>query len=83
MRAPGASGQIQREILVGITAFVDCITDRRWLLATALQQGCSAGSERFAGVAGDHRHLIKYVRTEDSDGAGVLMNAHALKEALA
>jgi DNA-binding GntR family transcriptional regulator len=55
------------------------IVDRHWLLIAALWQRYGYGSERFAGVASDHRHLIKCLRNNDAEGAAVLMGAHVLK----
>jgi DNA-binding GntR family transcriptional regulator len=55
------------------------LVDRHWLLIAALWQRYGYGSERFTGVASDHRHLIKCFRENDSEGAAVLMGAHVLK----
>jgi DNA-binding GntR family transcriptional regulator len=55
------------------------LVDRHWLLIAALWQRYGYGSERFAGVASDHRHLIKCLRNNDAEGAAVLMGAHVLK----
>lgn len=55
------------------------LVDRHWLLIAALWQRYGYGSERFAGVASDHRHLIKCFRNNDAEGAAVLMGAHVLK----
>jgi DNA-binding GntR family transcriptional regulator len=55
------------------------LVDRHWLLIAALWQRYGYGSERFAGVASDHRHLIKCFCNNDAEGAAVLMGAHVLK----
>jgi DNA-binding GntR family transcriptional regulator len=55
------------------------LVDRHWLLIAALWQRYGYGPERFAGVASDHRHLIKCFRNNDAEGAAVLMGAHVLK----
>ncbi|MBN9067424.1 MAG: GntR family transcriptional regulator [Rhizobiales bacterium] len=55
------------------------LVDRHWLLIAALWQRYGYGPERFAGVASDHRYLIKCFRNNDAEGAAVLMGAHVLK----
>lgn len=55
------------------------LVDRHWLLIAALWQRYGYGPDRFSGVASDHRHLIKYLRTNDAEGAAVMMGAHVLK----
>lgn len=55
------------------------LVDRHWLLIAALWQRHGYGAERFAGVASDHRHLIKCLCNNDAEGAAVIMGAHVLK----
>jgi DNA-binding GntR family transcriptional regulator len=55
------------------------LVDRHWLLVAALWQRYGYGPERFAGVASDHRYLIKCFRNNDAEGSAVLMGAHVLK----
>ena len=55
------------------------LVDRHWLLIAALWQRYGYGPERFSGVASDHRHLIRHLRSNDSEGAAILMGAHVLK----
>jgi DNA-binding GntR family transcriptional regulator len=55
------------------------LVDRHWLLIAALWQRHGYGAERFAGVASDHRHLIKCLCNNYAEGAAVIMGAHVLK----
>jgi len=55
------------------------LVDRHWLLIAALWQRHGYGAERFAGVASDHRHLIKCLSSNDAEGASLIMGAHVLK----
>lgn len=53
--------------------------DRHWILIQALWRRVGYGPERLAGVANDHRHLIRALAERDAEAAGVLMAAHVIK----
>ena len=53
--------------------------DRHWILIQALWRDVGYGPERLAGVANDHRHLIRALAERDGEAAGVLMAAHVIK----
>jgi len=55
------------------------LVDRHWLLIAALWRRYGFGPERFAGVASDHRHLIRALETHDGEAASVIMGAHVIK----
>ncbi|MDE2514872.1 MAG: GntR family transcriptional regulator [Rhodospirillales bacterium] len=53
--------------------------DRHWILIQALWRQVGYGPERLAGVANDHRHLIRALAERDAEAAGMLMGAHVIK----
>lgn len=55
------------------------LIDRHWLLIAALWRRYGYGPERFAGVANDHRHLMRALEMRDAEAAGVIMGAHVTK----
>jgi DNA-binding GntR family transcriptional regulator len=55
------------------------LVDRHWLLIAALWRRYGYGPERFAGVANDHRHLLRAIEAGDADAAAVIMGAHVTK----
>lgn len=55
------------------------LVDRHWLLIAALWHRYGYGPERFAGVANDHRHLMRALEMRDAEAAAVIMGAHVTK----
>jgi DNA-binding GntR family transcriptional regulator len=55
------------------------LVDPHWVLLHALWRRVGYGKERFAGVASDHRHMIRAVRARDAEAVGILMGAHVIK----
>lgn len=53
--------------------------DRHWLLIEALWSRHGYATDRFVGVANDHRHIIFALEHGDAEAAGALMTAHVLK----
>jgi DNA-binding GntR family transcriptional regulator len=50
-----------------------------WVLVAALWHRYGYGPERFAGVASDHKNLIRALAAHDSEGASVIAGAHGVK----
>jgi DNA-binding GntR family transcriptional regulator len=55
------------------------LIDRHWRLIAALWDRYGYGPERFAGVASDHRHLLKALRDGDGLAAAAITTAHVIK----
>lgn len=55
------------------------IVERHWLFIRLLWSRVGFGSERYAGVVNDHRHLIRALSANDIEAAAVLMGAHVIK----
>jgi DNA-binding GntR family transcriptional regulator len=55
------------------------LVDQHWILLQGLWHRVGYGPERLAGVASDHRHLIRALAARDVEAASVLMGAHVIK----
>lgn len=58
------------------------LVDRHWLLVAALWARYGYGPERFAGVASDHRQLMRALETRDAEAAALIMGGHVAKAKL-
>lgn len=57
----------------------EALLERHWVLIASLWRRFGYGPERYAGVASDHRALIRALAGNDADGAVALMTAHVVK----
>lgn len=64
---------------IGRNPQADSILEQTWVLVAALWHQYEYGPERFAGVASDHKNLIRALRMNDSEGAAVIAGAHGVK----
>jgi DNA-binding GntR family transcriptional regulator len=64
---------------IGRNPQANTILEQTWVLVAALWHQYEYGPERFAGVASDHKNLIRALRTNDSEGAAVIAGAHGVK----
>lgn len=55
------------------------LLDRHWLLIASLWRRFGYGPERYAGVASDHRALVRALADNDADGTVAVMTAHVVK----
>jgi len=55
------------------------LIQRHWVLIRALWRTYGYGTDRFAGVISDHRHLIGAIAARDGDAAAAIMAAHVVK----
>lgn len=55
------------------------LVDRHWQLIAALWDRYGFGPERFAGVASDHRHLLRALHEGDGLAAAAITTAHVIK----
>jgi DNA-binding GntR family transcriptional regulator len=53
--------------------------NRQWMLLVTLWRHVGYGPRRLAGVADDHRHLLRALAHRDAEAAGLLIGAHVIK----
>ncbi|WP_188080051.1 GntR family transcriptional regulator [Neorhizobium sp. P12A] len=64
---------------IGRNPEANAILEQTWVLVAALWHRYEYGPERFAGVASDHKNLIRSLRMHDGEGAAVIAGAHGVK----
>lgn len=53
--------------------------NRQWMLLITLWRHVGYAPQRLAGVADDHRHLLRALAHRDAEAAGLLIGAHVVK----
>jgi DNA-binding GntR family transcriptional regulator len=64
---------------IGRNPEANAILEQTWVLVAALWHRYEYGPERFAGVASDHKNLIRALQMHDGEGAAVIAGAHGVK----